>query len=446
MNKIAKKTIYILSSFLFCILLSSCSRRLGYSVVLWGIPESHISDCEIVPVYLKSNIRNLYVIGSSEGEKVEVPLWQITEPSSKGKAKKYLKTIQDFKNKYAVSKLDGLPCRNSPDNIAKQVYRLRKGETLKILSTGEGQLVTNGKETLEGQWFKVITKDGTQGWCFSYNLNVFEMDKDGQMNGGEVEQEIVQEDEAWNNIYEKTWYPEHYRKMIESECIDLTIMKTDYMFKIDSEKERIVLSYPANKEFNTKAVRENWEYSGYEKSGRNQFELNDTSVIIYYQREDFIVVRYTDKSGKPQEYKFIALEDDIDVEEIIKEEKENRYNNYSKIVKKGPSYSSSSYGNLNFTSGYSFTWTGLELLVPQVLPNASSNNGTITVNYGVSKKLSSSYDGVLTFKFEGISDEINFLYKIEEDGLRLEDATTAKFEEGLISDRGYSPLVLFFQG
>ncbi len=432
---------------LFCAVMFSSCGKLGYSVNLWTVPEHNLSDCDIVPVYVKSYIKKVYIIGAPDGKKIEVPFWQISEPSSKGKAKKYLKSIREYKNVYAVAKLDGLPCRQATDNIAKQVYRLRKGEIIKVLQKGEGQIVTNGKETLEGDWLKILTKDGTVGWCFSYSLNVYTMDEAGNTDGSDVIVEEVKEDEAWNNIYSKTWYPENYRTMIESECIDLTIMKTDYLFKIDQEKEKVMLSYPANQEFNTKAVRESWDFNGYTKSGRNQYQLTDTSVIVLYQKEDYIVVRYTDKSGKPLEFKFISFaeEEQIDVEEIIKEEKSNRYAKYGKIVQKGPSYGSSNYGHLNFTSGYKFTWVDLDLLVPQVLPDNSSNSGSISIIYGVSKKYVNDYDGVLTFNFDGINQEINFLYKIEDGGLLLEDATTAKFEEGLITDRGYSPLVLYFQ-
>ena len=62
----------------------------------------------------------------------------------------------------------------------------------------------------------------------------------------------------------------------------------------------------------------------------------------------------------------------------------------------------------------------------------------------MSRTLSAAYDGVLSFKFEGMSSEVNFLYKMEESGLRLEDATGAVISNNTITERGLSPLVLFF--
>ena len=54
---------------------------MGYSVLLWSVPESGLSDGDIVPVYIKSKISGVYVIGIPDTEdKIEVPLWQITDP------------------------------------------------------------------------------------------------------------------------------------------------------------------------------------------------------------------------------------------------------------------------------------------------------------------------------------------------------------------------------
>ena len=41
--------------------------------------------------------------------------------------------------------------------------------------------------------------------------------------------------------------------------------------------------------------------------------------------------------------------------------------------------------------------------------------------------------------------EINFLYKMEEDGLRLEDATNARFKGILVTERGSSPTIIYFK-
>ena len=169
--------LFVFVTVLLCAIFSfsSCSRLMGYSVVLWSLPEQNLTDGMIVPVYIKSNITHTYVIGIPEtDQKCEVPLWQISEPASKKDVKELAEKYIDYQRKYAKVKLDGLPIRYEPVNTARQVYRLREGEVLKVLYKGQGSAVMSGKTALEGDWLRVLTNDGTAGWCFSYNLNVFD--------------------------------------------------------------------------------------------------------------------------------------------------------------------------------------------------------------------------------------------------------------------------------
>lgn len=436
--------IFVLFAVLYLSLASfSCSRMEGYSVLLWSIPEHNLQDCDIVPVYVLSNISHVYVIGAPDGEKLEVPLWQITKPTSKSKAVKLSAEYKDYAHKYAAVKLDGLPCRAEPANLAKQVYRLRKGETIKILGKGEGDKVMAGKQALEGDWLKVLAKDGTEGWCFSHNLALFEMDASGAQTGDD--QILTEEDfgdATFEAIFDKPWYPENFRVMVEEKNIDTTLVKTDYNFTIDSSKGKVSLVMPENKKANFKAIKLSWDYNGYEKVGRNQYELKDIPVIVTCRKDDFIVVRYTGSSGKPKDFTLVTMEEDLS--EVIKEEKTKRSSLYSKIVSRGPDYSSTSYGNLMVKSNGNFSWTGYSLLVPNVISASAKEGGSIYLKYGISEKLQAQFDGVLTFKFDG-AGEVNFLFKTESDGLRLEDATNAKYEEGMILERSSNSLVIYFK-
>ena len=84
---------------LCCFCLSACSGLMGHSVVLWSIPEYNLQDGDIVPVYIKSSISQVYVIGvPGTKEKIEVPLWQITDPESKSKTKKNALKYEEYKH------------------------------------------------------------------------------------------------------------------------------------------------------------------------------------------------------------------------------------------------------------------------------------------------------------------------------------------------------------
>ena len=149
-----KKIPLFFTALLFAVLtLTGCSDKvMGYSVVLWNIPEYEIQSGSVVPVYIKSNISHVYIAGKNlnlneNEQKIEIPLWQLTEPVKKSKLSSVKEKYQENARTYANVKTDGLPCRAEPVNTAKQVYRLRKGEIIKILYKGNGQSPMTGGKT-----------------------------------------------------------------------------------------------------------------------------------------------------------------------------------------------------------------------------------------------------------------------------------------------------------
>jgi hypothetical protein len=63
--------------------LSSCSRRLGWGILLWTSEEPAIPSGTVLPVYIRSNIDKVWVVGIPDGfrtqgglNKFEVPLAQ----------------------------------------------------------------------------------------------------------------------------------------------------------------------------------------------------------------------------------------------------------------------------------------------------------------------------------------------------------------------------------
>lgn len=428
--------LFILSSFF---LISCKDKVIGYSVVLWNNPEQEIKSGDVLPVYIKSNISHVYIAGKNlnlkeNEQKIEIPLWQLTEPVKKSKLSAIKEKYQENARTYANVKTDGLPCRAEPVNTAKQVYRLRKGEIIKILYKGNGQSPMTGGKPLPGEWYKILTDNGTTGWCFSYNLDLFETDDNGNRIGGNDFVDEVQEDEIYKLIVSNVWYPEEFRSLIDSEDIDLSKIHPSYRFTIDEENKKVSL--------NTQKIHESWIYEGYSKIDDREYELKNISIKIIYRKADYIVVRYTDETGKPQDLNFVTIKEDLN--EIISKEKQRRSEELMNLWYKGP-YSSQSYGKLSFTEDNLFKWTGFKLLVPSVIPAGSKNNGSAQIKYSVSKTLKKDYDGIVTFTFEGSSQEINFLYKMDDGGLKLEDTIGASFKGNQITSRGVSPVIIFFK-
>jgi len=442
-----KKKLFTFTVSLFIVaalnLFVSCKDKvMGYSVLLWNIPEYQLQSGDVLPVYIRSNISHVYVVGvasqnadAKEMDKIEIPLWQLTEPVKKSKIAAEAKKYEECAHTYASVKIDGLPCRAEPVNTAKQVYRLRKAEVIKLLYKGKGQAPMTGGVPLEGDWYRILTADGTLGWCFSYNLSLYETDENGEQIGGQKIEIVEEEDNYFNSILDKAWYPDSFRTMISSGNIDVTKLHSSYNFTINTEAKQVSL--------NLSDIHESWNYNGYTKTDNKQYALTDIPVTVIYKKADFIVIRYTDQSGKPQEFNLVSIDEDINA--IVADEKQRRIDEYARVVNKTGELSSSNYGKLTLNEDGSFRWTGNKLLIPSVIGAGAKNVGICSVKYAVSKELSSNYDGVLTFKFDGLSEEVNFLYKLESDGMRMEDATAASFTGILVTARSSSPLILYFK-
>ena len=434
MRKIA--TVSVMA--LFMSLFISCGNRVkGYSVLLWNLPEYKLQDGDLVPVYIRSNISQVYVMGTSQG-KIEVPLWQLTEPQNKFKAKKTAQKYAEYRHKYASVAMDGLPMRAEPVNTAKQVYRLRKSENVKILYKGKGQAVYAGKNPLEGDWLRILTSDGTEGWCFSYNLRPYETNINGERINGEVVQEVNQADAALSEILTQVWYPDSYKAMIDSGRVDPSRSNTAYNFHLDEETQKLT--------FNMPEVHCEWDYTGAEEdktiATATAYKLNDIPIVVTIRSSRYIVVRYTGESGKPEDFNLVTIEADIN--ELVAQERERRETEYEQLYMFGPNFKSASYGSLKLNEDHTFTWMNKNLLVPGILSSTAQNKGTVQIKYFLIRSLSQAYDGVLTFSFDGMNKEVNFFYKMEENGLRFEDATGAVKENNTFKERGNSPLIVFF--
>lgn len=432
-----KKSIFVAALVcLAAVFFTSCKDKvMGYSVALWNIPEQKISAGELVPVYIKSNISHVYVAGLSDDAKFEVPLWKMTEPEKQKAAARTAQKYTEYAHTYASAKIDGLPIRAQTVNTAKQVYRLRKGEVLKVLYKGKGQAVMAGKNPLEGDWLRVLTEDGTQGWCFSYNLALFETDASGNRIGGE---EIVEEettDTLMETVCHNIWYPDYYKTLIDSNNIDISRLNASYRFSIDEENNKVSL--------NLKDIHESWDYTGFTKKDNREYQLNGIPVIVFYKTADFIVLRYTGESGKPQDLNFVAIHTNL--ADIVTAERDRRAEAYNSVFNHGSVYKSPNWGQISLTEDGSFRWANNKQLLSQgLVPATAKAGGIVQAKYVVSKKLKENYDGVLTFYFDGITEEVNFLYKLEDGAMRLEDASNATFDGNMVKSRGSGALILYF--
>ena len=433
-----RKSFALAALALVCGIFLSCSSSLGYSVVLWNNPEIPVNEGEIVKVYIKSNISHVYVIQvPGTNTKSEIPLWQLSEPASKGKALKTLNRFSEYAHTYASVKLDGLPIRQEAINTSKQVYRLRKGEIIRILYKGSGAAPTNGRGNLQGEWLRVLTNGGTMGWCFSYNLDLFERITE-DINSSIVKDSREEEvDEAVVEMLAKKWYPDYYISMINSGRYDLNLFTADYGFSFGNQEEELHTA-----RIKKQGLEKAWDYKKLNKTGEGEYRFDELQLSLTQRGANTIVIQYMDSDGKIKVENFVALEQDI--QELINTEVERRTEELRTVMNAGPVFKSSNYGTIEFTSETTATWNGYGLLVPSVISEKNAGGITISVTYYLDGSLKKSYDGILTFKFDSIERPVNFLYKMTNNGLRLEDATRARIKDGVVTSRASSPLVMFF--
>ena len=442
-------------AFLFAGIFSSCSKSLGYSVLLWSNAEHQISDGTILKVHIKSNISQVYVVsvlGSKDN--FEIPLWQATEPESKSKALRQQKHFSEFEHTYARVKLDGLPIRADSVNTSKQVYRLREGEVIRCLYRGSGAAVTNGKGDMEGEWIRVLTETGTFGWCFSHNLELFTAEgfdisaekQDSSIKLNDLKGNSVSGDKAiLQNLISKKWYPESFQNMIKVGRIDVNRMNPSYGFSFGinvSENADSVFAGTAG--LNTESAGGSWTYTDITKKAEKEYEFKGTNLKMSIRgaNSDTMILQYTEK-GRPKQETLVALTEDI--EKLIQNELTRRQNELKRIAKAGPVFKSSNYGTIKFNNENSVTWSNYKLLQPAIISNKALGSVTVTLDYFIAGSLKSSYDGVLTMHFTGMEDGVNFLYKLTDTGLRLEDASKAPVKDGVVTARSASPMILFFE-
>lgn len=435
--KIKKSVFFVL----FCavVLFCSCSKSLGYSVLLWDIPENKLQDGQLLKVYYKSNITQKYIVGLPNGkERYEVPFWKLIEPSSKKKVLEKYSPYLEYSHQYGKIKVDGLPVRESPVNTAKQVYRLYQNEVVKILYKGEGQDVMVGKnKKLPGDWLCILTEGGSMGWCFSYNMTLFETAADGSVIGDEVTEEVQvsNDDSLIDQILNAKWYPEYYKKLLDENMIDLQSVKLAYGFDTGIKSGKIQVNLP-EKYLSRK-------YSGVEKIRDNTYVLKGTPFQIIIRNKEHIIVNYSPANGEQEVFSFITLSEDVNISKLIENEKKRR-NNLMNELYKITSFNSENYGKIVFNSGNTFTWDNFSLLVPSLISSSAKNRGTVNITYLMDKKFENNYNGVLTFKFEGMEDRVSFLYKIDSDGLRIESLDSYSIKDNIVVSRSSSPTVMFF--
>jgi hypothetical protein len=417
----------------FVSILCGCNSRAGWGVVLWSIPDADIHSGAVVKVLTESHINNVYIIQGGKGNKrLEVPFWQLKKYRWKSQADGFVKNFAPYKSLYAIAQRDGLPLRDQPDNAAKRVYKLRDKQTVKILQKAEGQKVTTGEDNLTGDWYQVITDDGTVGYCFSYALTIY----DDSLGVPPVASSSTQEgvDPDLEKLYTTDWRPDYFKDMEGSGRIDLDGFGPDFGFFLDRSARTISIRLPqSNVAFG---------YSDVSRLKEKLYRFEGAQLIVTLKDDGSMMAQYTER-GAQKSAAFIP--NTVDLESLVNAEKTRRATAFSTLLAKGSDLKSSSYGSLKFLPDGRFSWTGFSALQPTVIPADVSETGRVELRLFLDEPLKKTFDGVMSFAFDGAKPGtfINFYYKRSDLGIQFEYLPDSGID-GNVAVRRSTSVVVFF--
>jgi zinc transport system permease protein len=441
------------------LLFASCQRSLGWGVLLWASENAGIPSGTPLRVTIKSNIDKVWVVdvpreyrqAANGARKIEIPLSHLELSGSKAAAQKRAKEFGKYAVMYAETLQDGLPMRESPSNSARRVYRLRQGEVIKILEPVTGTVAISATgDPLPGEWFHVLAEDGTQGFCFSYRLRLFDH------TIGEIESApLVAEEERdidLENVLSQTWVAEVYSDMINENKLDIDALSKHWGFTINEDTGIAHILLPD--------IDQSFKYLRISGDGDKSWQFEGTTLRMHQRSPTILVVQFVDETGRStsgmtiasgaqRTLLFIAIPTPVD--DLIVQEETRRTAQYQAILDEGPNFASEYYGELYFTEDRDILWEDFELLIPAVLPVSFLGRGVVESNYFLGDELKDNYDGVLSLRLKTIGGPdalVNFLYEIDSGdglgGLRLEYIPDWCFEDNTAIIRDTSPTVLYF--
>ena len=400
-----------------------------------------IDSGTVLPVYIRSNIEKIWVVGLPEPTranrnlKFEIPLTQLHFAGSKRNAQKWAQEFAPHALSYAENLQDGLPIRDGPDNNSRRVYRLRLGEVIKVLGMVRGNPPIGATgEPLPGNWYRVLTNDGVVGYCFSFRLRLFEQSAGTLLSSTDFRGE-ASDDPDLELVLSRTWSPESYLHMINTRRVDITELERKYRFDpgFETGVARIILP-DTERQFRFERIipleSRAWSFEG---TNLQMVLRNNTTLAVQFFEGD---TRRT--------LVFTALPSNID--DIILQENARRQAEFLSIYEEGPAFASINFGTLTFLATGDFIWSGFEALVPQVIPSTTNGFGRMVMDIFITSSLEDRYTGAFTMLFTDIrsNNTLHFMYVLDNHGLRLEVVPSYGIEGNTVTRRASAPVILYF--
>jgi hypothetical protein len=254
--------------------------------------------------------------------------------------------------------------------------------------------------------------------------------------------ESAGEDHDLEQLLSKKWSAGSYAAMINSGRIDLEDLSRRWSFDPgqDTGIARI-------KDEN---LDRSFSYTAIRPAGSRTWRFEGTSLQMYLSSDTSLEVQFTENGGALRSLRFAALPSEID--DLIIQETARREGLFEVLYSRGPSYTSHNYGTLSFEENGRFTWTGYNILVPQVIPAQALEGGVVDMRLFLANSLTDRYNGAFTLKFDTASTlisgaprvEVDFMYTLDNQGFRIEYVPPTSRDGIIVARRASSPMVIYF--
>jgi len=299
-----------------------CTRLEGWGMIIWSIKGTTAKAGTVVPVYLKSNISKTYVIGLPDDSKakIEVPLATLEFFSSKNAAEKRAKEFAPFASLYLSAGRDGLPVREKPSVSTRRVYRLRLGESVKVLSKVDGEAVFTGGRALPGEWYFVQAMDGTRGYVFSNTMVLYEEKENAA--APVIGTSPAPSAALLDMIYAQPWRPAYYQLMIDDDTVDPDLFVLQYGLFADAKNSQVRIELPGySNVFRFSSVSQGGDWLIFEGSKlRVRFE-NDSTIVADWSGTDSVL---PDEGWEPNAQSARFIKFDMSVPVVLSGENSRR--------------------------------------------------------------------------------------------------------------------------
>ena len=424
-----RRFLLFLCGFIVSLLLSACTRGQGYGVVLWAEKDGPLLNGEVVRVAPKARTEGKLLVRSRRLKgSFEVDAWRVRVFPARSKAEAEEERYEAYRDLYAFARREGLPLREQPNQEARRVYRLREGELVKVLERGEAKVKVG---VYEDYWYRVLSQDGSEGWCFGRFLPVFQAAGDPQ----EQAARLVAQDPLLEALTSTTWRPEYFQEMAAGGRIDLERFRPEIGFFIDASRNLASLVLPG--------FSRSWEYQEIRSVGPGRYLIAGPELRVAMSSRDRLVLSYY---RKEQAVSQVFINFTGELEQLIKSEVERRKTRFREFFDRGPVMSSGGYGRIRLQEGSRFTWEGFGRLGEQVFLRPVQGGGTVDFPYHLSAELRARYDGVITFRFDEYApgEGTSFLYKFDESGVRFEYLSLRYIQDQEAVGVNPAPLVVYF--